>query len=247
MSPLPSDAELAEYYQRYDVLGEHEPYYAKMWGPEALAEPEGRDTEARFAWMKSVAGKTGKTLDVGSGPGLFLRLVSEDGGEAVGTELNARAAARSAEETGARVTSGTIDGVADRDFDVITLWDLLEHVPNPVRLVAACRERLKAGGWLFIETPDEASLLDRAVLALARLGLRGPADTFYGLHHLVLFRRKTVKRLLGENGFRVVEIRRATTDPGRVFRGSSLKDKMARLGLGLIGRGNKMLVAARKK
>jgi hypothetical protein len=109
-------------------------------------------------------------------------------------------------------------------------------------------------GWLFLETPDEGALLDRVVLGLSRLGIKGPAHTFYGLHHLVLFRPKTIRRLLEENGFKVVEIRGAATEVGRIFRGNGFKDKMTRLGLGglfllacLVGRQNKMLIAARKR
>jgi 2-polyprenyl-3-methyl-5-hydroxy-6-metoxy-1,4-benzoquinol methylase len=251
--PMPTIGELSDYYQHYDVMGEREPYYRDMWGKEALETPEGRDVRVRFLWAKKYCGKFRKTLDVGSGPGLFLRLVKEDGGEPVGAELNARAAARSAGELGVEVVAGGIERVDRRDFEEATLWDLLEHVPDPIGLIKDCHSRLVAGGWIFIETPDEASLLDRAVRLFARFGIKGPAATFYGLHHLVLFRPATVRRLLEDNGFEVVEIRGAATDPGRIFRGKGFRDMMARLGLGalfliskLVGRQNKMLIAAVK-
>ena len=254
MSPLPTASELIDYYQKYDVLGEREPYYKKLWTASALEAPEGKDIRDRFAWAKSFCKNFDKTLDVGSGPGLFLKLVKADGGEAVGVELNARAAERSSREIGVRVVSGSIDNVLDRNFDAITLWDLLEHVRDPKELIVDCALRLKTGGRLFIETPDEAALLDRAVLTLAKLRINGPASTFYGLHHLVLFRLQTVRRLLEDNGFKIVEIRGAATDPARIFRGNGFKDKMARLGLGglfliarIVGRQNKMLIAARKE
>jgi 2-polyprenyl-3-methyl-5-hydroxy-6-metoxy-1,4-benzoquinol methylase len=254
MSPMPSVAELADYYQKYDVLGEREPYYRELWTANALETPEGKDIGDRFSWAKSFCKNFGKTLDVGSGPGLFLRLVKADGGEAVGCELNARAAERSAKETGVPVFSGTIGDVPDRNFDTVALWDLLEHVNDPKKLIEDCRARLKSNGWLFIETPDEAALLDRAVLGLAKLGINGPAATFYGLHHLALFRRATVRRLLENGGFQVVAIAGAATEPSRIFRGNGIKDRMVRLGLGmlflfarLIGRQNKMLIAARKE
>ena len=252
--PMPSGNELAEYYQRYDVMGEREPYYRMMWGSAALDAPEGRDVRDRFAWAKKRCGVFGKTLDVGSGPGLFLRLVKEDGGEPMGAELNARAAERSSREIGVEVVAGGIERVGRKDFDVIALWDLLEHVPDPARLIEECRARLAECGWLFIETPDEGSLLDAAVRLSSRLGTAGPARTFYGLHHLVLFRRKTIRRLLEEGGFSIAEIRGASTGPGRIFRGNGFKDKMMRLALGALfllakaaDRQNKMLVAARKK
>lgn len=250
---MPTVSELIDYYQKYDVLGEREPYYRALWTASALETPEGKDIRDRFAWAKSFCKNFGMTMDVGSGPGLFLKLVKADGGEAVGVELNARAAERNAQEIGVPVFSGTIGDVPDRGFDTIALWDLLEHVDDPKELVVDCALRLKTGGWLFIETPDEASLLDRAVLTLAKLGINGSASTFYGLHHLVLFRPPTVRRLLEENGFRIVEVRGAATDPARIFRGNGIKDRMVRLGLGglflvarIVGRQNKMLIAAKK-
>jgi SAM-dependent methyltransferase len=253
MSPMPTEDELSAYYQKYDILGEREPYYQDLWGEKSLGTPAGIDIRERFLWAKGFCKKFGKTLDVGSGPGLFLRLVKESGGEAIGCELNARAAERSARELGVRVVSGIIGDVPDRDFDTIALWDLLEHVNDPNKLIEDCRARLKNGGWLFIETPDEGSVLDRAVLAFNRLGIKGPAETFYGLHHLVLFRRQTVMRLLEANEFKVVKISGAATDFTRIFRGNGFKDKIARLGVGglflvacVIGRQNKMLIAARK-
>lgn len=250
---MPNDAELGAYYQRYDVLGEREPYYQAMWGADAIKTPEGRDIQARYFWAQKYCGHFGKTLDAGSGPGLFLRLVKEAGGVPVGAELNARAAERSGRELGIKVVAGTVNEVDEKDFDTITLWDLIEHVSDPAKLIVECRKRLKDGGWLFLETPDEGGLLDRAVLFLEKIGVRGPAMTFYGLHHLVLFRPKTVARLLRDGGFTVVEIAGAATTAGRIFRGNGFKDKMTRLGLGglfllarLINRQNKMLIAAKK-
>lgn len=251
--PMPSSEEISAYYQRYDVLGEKEPYYREAWGPNALSSSEGLEIIERFKWSQKFCGRFGRVLDVGSGPGIFLRLVKSAGGEPHGIELNARAAERSAKELGVPVVSGTLADSAGK-FDQITLWDLLEHVSDPVALIRQCAERLEVGGWLFVETPNESALLDRFVLLLSGLGITGPAKTFYGLHHLVLFRNGTVSRLLRENGFEVVKIAGAETPPARVFRGKGFSDKIVRLGLNVIfavarimNRRNKMLIAAKKK
>jgi 2-polyprenyl-3-methyl-5-hydroxy-6-metoxy-1,4-benzoquinol methylase len=252
--PMPDAVELDAYYQKYDVMGERDPYYREAWGADALVSVEGREARKRYAWAKGVCGPLGRVLDVGSGPGIFLRILKEDGGEAAGVELNARAAERSGRELGVPVVSGTIDQVTATDFDAVTLWDILEHVADPAGFVVACSRRLKGGGWLLVETPDEGSLLDSAVRLLERLGIKGPAKVFYGLHHLILFRKKTIRRLLEANGFKTISIRGAATDPGRIFRGNGFKDKMARLSLGglflvarLVGRQNKMFIAAKKR
>jgi 2-polyprenyl-3-methyl-5-hydroxy-6-metoxy-1,4-benzoquinol methylase len=251
--PMPSVSELDAFYQHYDVMGEREPYYQKLWGAGAADSPEGMEIKTRFLWAEKICKKFGKTLDVGSGPGLFLKLAKAAGAAAFGCELNARAAKESAATTGVTVFSGDIGTVTEKDFDVVCLWDVLEHVSDQSNLLASAAQRLKKDGWLFVETPDEAALLDRLVLCLAGAGIKFPAATFYGLHHLVLFRKKTLTRLLEDNGFKVVIIAGAATDPGRVFRGNGFKDKIMRVALRvvffaarLIGRQNKMLVAARK-
>jgi len=257
MKPMPTDAELADYYQRYDVMGEREPYYAASWGPEALDTPEGRDVRARFAWVRTHLGDPRRVLDVGSGPGLFLRLVRAAGGAPVGVELNARAAERSAREFDVPVLAGTLhdESTLFRDaFGAITLWDLLEHVNDPAALVGRAHALLAPRGWLFIETPDESSLLDRTIGALARVGVTFPANAFYGMHHLALFRPATIRRLLAEGGFEVVEIRGAGTTVSRVFRGSGAGQWALRAVLNvlffcakMLGKENKMLIAARKR
>jgi 2-polyprenyl-3-methyl-5-hydroxy-6-metoxy-1,4-benzoquinol methylase len=253
MKPMPTDAELAAYYQKYDVMGEREPYYRDLWGPDALQSGEGRAIADRTKWLRSIVAQPKKVLDIGSGPGLFLRLMKEAGASVMGVELNARAAERSAQEFGVPVHAGRIAELRETGFDVITLWDLVEHVNDPHALIHDCAARLAPGGWLFIETPNEGSLLDVAVRTAVNLGVTGPADTFYGMHHIALFRPKTIRRLLETHGFKVMQIRGAETDPARIFRGTGFKDRVMCAGLGvlffiarIVGKPNKMLIAAHR-
>ena len=138
-------------------------------------------------------------------------------------------------------------------FDAITLWDLFEHVPSPRALLVRVQALLKPGGFLFIETPNVNSLLDRVLTALARLGIKGPAITFYGLHHLTLWNPKTIRTLFNEVGLNVREIRASSTPARRIFRGKSSSERIMRLGVDaiqfvgkLIGRQNKMIIIAEK-
>lgn len=253
MRPMPTGAELADFYQTYDVVGECGAYYQESWGPGALETPEGRDVADRADWMLRRLPAGARVLDVGSGPGLFLRLMKKRGVLAEGVELSGPAAQRSARDYALRVHNGTIADLSPDAYGAITLWDVIEHVQDPAALVREAARRLPAGGWLFLETPDEGALLDRAVLLLARLRFDGPAKTFYGLHHVVLFRPATMRRLLEENGFRVREVRGAETHIGRAFREKTLRHHVMRAGLRalfavatLTGSRNKMLVAAQR-
>jgi 2-polyprenyl-3-methyl-5-hydroxy-6-metoxy-1,4-benzoquinol methylase len=253
MVPMPTAEELFRYYQSYDVVGEAGDYYAESWGPDALETPEGADVRDRADWMLRLLPRPRRVLDVGSGPGHFLRVMKERGIPAEGAELSGPAAERSAREHGLIVQPGTIADAPRGPFAAITLWDVVEHVRDPAAMIREAAARLERGGWLFLETPDEAALLDRATIALARAGWRGPADVFYGMHHVVLFRRATIERLLGDNGFEVRAFRGAETYIGRAFRGRTLRDRVMRTGLRavfllgrVLSRPNKMLVAAQK-
>ncbi len=254
MRPMPTDRELFDYYQRYDIVGEHYPYFAALWRPDALDTPEGREIRERAGLVLAATPRPQRVLEVGSGHGLFLKVLVDAGVHAEGVELSARAAERSRAAHGVTVHAGTLDSVPGSTFDAIAMWDLLEHVADPHGLVAQAAARLSPGGRLFVETPDEAALLDRTILALHRLGVSWPARQFYGTHHLVLFRRASIRRLLEQHGFVVEGITGASTYVARSFSGSGLKARASRLFLGalfalakLVGRQNKMIVVAKKR
>lgn len=254
--PLPSDAELRVWYQRYDVLGQRDSYYAWVNAAAPLATPEGRELAARFALVqRHVRGAAPRLLEVGSGHGFFLSLAKQAGFAAVGVELNAAAAQASRERFGVDVRAGTIDSAAlpENHFDAVVLWDLLEHVRDPAGLLAQVHRCLKPDGLLFLETPDTDSLLDLAVLTLARLGWSMPGRMFYGLHHLTLFNRRNLRRLLGVQGFALEVLGACSTRASRVFRGRRLRDRVLRVAVGcvqfagrLARRQNKMLAIARR-
>lgn len=122
--PLPSDAELRVWYQRYDVLGQRDAYYAWVNAAAPLATPEGRELAARFALVqRHVRGAAPRLLEVGSGHGFFLSLAKQAGFAAVGVELNAAAAQASRERFGVDVRAGTIDSAAlpENHFDAVVL------------------------------------------------------------------------------------------------------------------------------
>ena len=85
-----------------------------------------------------------------------------------------------------------------RSFDVITLWDVLEHLPDPSRVIEHIAVLLKPGGLLVVNYPDRGSWLARG------LGRRWP---FLSSVHLYYFTRRTMTVLLQKHGFSVVDIR----------------------------------------
>ena len=98
-----------------------------------------------------------KLLDIGAGIGVFVKEAALQGWDAVGLDLS-HVAAESARSEGITVIQGTIDDMpVGHTFDSITMWDVIEHVDDPLCVVRSAFERLLPGGWLFVETGNYQS------------------------------------------------------------------------------------------
>ena len=142
----------------------------------------------------------GEILDVGAASGFFLKLAKERGWKAAGLEISPYAV-REAQRSGLDVRCGALgENIFDRRFDAVTMLDVIEHLPDPQAAVASCRDLLRPGGPLVINTPDTSSLLARF------LGKRW--YSFVPPEHLSYFNAKNLSKLLVRNSFRVEEVGR---------------------------------------
>ena len=85
-----------------------------------------------------------------------------------------------------------------KSYDVVTLWDVLEHTPDPKTEMREMHRLLKDDGLLVINYPDIGSWIARA---------DGTSWVFLLDVHLYYFTRATIRKLLGDAGFEVVRIR----------------------------------------
>ena len=127
-----------------------------FWGqgaepsPEQEAEWSARDDQRAFL----VGAGPGRLLDVGCGFGHFVRWAVDHGWDAFGTDFDPWARERTVVPGRVRTEPAEFDG----SFDVVTLWDVLEHVPRPIEFAAELRERLQPGGRLVVGSPNFAAL-----------------------------------------------------------------------------------------
>jgi len=146
-------------------------------------------------------GPPGRVLDVGCAAGFFLEVMRDRGWEVAGVEPSAAIAGAARERVGAeRIHAGTLETApfdAGR-FDLVTLWDVVEHVADPVDLLRRAARLLAPEGLLVLETQDVGSPVARA------LGRRW--HHFKHLEHLYHFDRRTVEALLRRAGLAPVEI-----------------------------------------
>lgn len=103
------------------------------------------------------AGK--RLLDVGCGGGDIVKMAREAGFEAAGVEFSADAVAYG-RARGLDVAQGTLEGAAfpDASFDGVSLFHVLEHLPDPVGTLREVRRILKPGGVLLVQVPNFGSL-----------------------------------------------------------------------------------------
>ncbi|MBU4473631.1 MAG: class I SAM-dependent methyltransferase [Candidatus Omnitrophica bacterium] len=94
-------------------------------------------------------------------------------------------------------------GFRDEFFDVVTMTDVFEHIPNPCQMLGTVRRILKKDGILFIKVPN--GLFNLTKLHLARLTNKiNTYDIFDSYEHLVHYTYDTLNKMLQRNGFTVI-------------------------------------------
>jgi 2-polyprenyl-3-methyl-5-hydroxy-6-metoxy-1,4-benzoquinol methylase len=153
-------------------------------------------------------------LDIGCGTGAFLAYLGRQRPDVlrVGVELDLeRAAQARAANPGARILTGdALESLAaiDERFDLITLWDVYEHVPEPGPLLGILAEKLSPEGCIYIQTIHENSavpFLGRLSYHLTGGWLRGPVRRTHDPDHLVFFSRKGLDMLSRKAGLAIRE------------------------------------------
>jgi SAM-dependent methyltransferase len=172
-----------------------------------------------------------RALDVGASSGAWLEVAAGEGMTATGVELGDETAA-GARSRGLDMRTGTLEEAfpADTDerFDLITFWDVLEHLPDPRRELAVASRMLTPGGLIAATFPNVEGWYPRIThrLIARRTGAWEYADLPV---HLYDFAPGTARRLLGRAGLEVVALRTFPTDFS-LYRATSLSPE--RLGGG---------------
>jgi SAM-dependent methyltransferase len=199
-NPRPTPAEIGAYYPP-----EYDSFVAPPWCHPRLLPRLARlyGLKKRWALVEQHAPPhVGQLdiLDVGCATGVFLAAGSAHWRK-TGIELSAEAVRYAQERFGLRVYQGTLETVAlpDHSFDVVTLWDVLEHVHQPVQTLAHVRRLLRPDGILVLRMPNLDSW-DARLFGPGWAGLDAP-------RHLMVPDTTTTQRLLEQSGFTLVERR----------------------------------------
>lgn len=143
----------------------------------------------------------GRLLDLGCATGNFLNAMrARDGWEVYGVEVNANAAEYARRRFGLNVFTGELADAhfPDKFFDVVTLWDVLEHLHEPTRTLREIGRILVPGGLLVASMPNLDSL-DARLFSRYWVGLDAP-------RHLYVFTPDTARALFIKTGYRLERI-----------------------------------------
>lgn len=156
-------------------------------------------TDARFSWFLGRGLTPGRLLDVGCGGGGFLAEAGARGWKATGVDYEERMIALARErglDAHAADLGDFLKTRAAKEFDAVTLFDVLEHSPEPRALLASLKPVLKRGGHLAVTFPNAG-----------RPAWFGRESFDYPPHHFTRWDSAALTDFLRREGFAVVETR----------------------------------------
>src|SRR4051794_6536541 len=152
VSPAPTAAELAAFYQQAAYYTDSSVGYTDYIGDQSRHEQLARE---RLRRIERLQPKRGQILDVGCAAGFFLRVAQLRGWEPLGVELSREMADMASQLIDRPVASNLADlSAAPGSLDCIALWEYIEHIPDPRDEIERLVALLRSGGVLALSTPN---------------------------------------------------------------------------------------------
>ncbi|MDX2172642.1 MAG: class I SAM-dependent methyltransferase [Bacteroidota bacterium] len=186
MEKIPSSQQLKDYYTSYSYAIEEVLPASTIKSYNILLD--------EFEKYK----KTNKILDVGCGRGWFLLEAKKRGWRVYGTEYSQTAVKR-CRENGIEMKEGELDLALfdEKDFDIITSFEVIEHINNPHKELKLIYDLLRIGGLFYCTTPNFNSLM--------RYYLKDKYNIIEYPEHLSYYTKSTLNKVVNENGLKPIK------------------------------------------
>lgn len=137
-----------------------------------------------------------KILDIGCASGHFIELANKQGHETYGIELTKKAVDYCKSKGLNVIDKELCDGLFNTKFDLITYWDVIEHLPNPSELMEITKNMLNDGGLVLCLVPNADSLAAKI--------MHEKTNMFTPNVHINIFTKKTLESFMSNNGFKSI-------------------------------------------
>lgn len=255
-SPYLSSEAMRQVYASGADLGKQYPVFE---GYLEASEDVSRDTATRrsflraLATLESLSFSAPKTLlDLGCGRGLFMKLAEDRGWKTRGIDFGRENVEFARRQYGLDVEEADLFKKDWKQrFGAVTLWDLLEHVAEPLELLRIVRGALEEGGVALAALPRESNVytwIAKGVYRASAGKSRALLEMLYPSEHLTYYSADSAGRLFAAAGLRVEKIETEMSDLGRMTLPAAMRAGMTMLnGAGnLVGGQTRLLVYARK-
>ena len=164
---------------------------------------------------KNLSGEK-KILDIGFGNGFFLAAAQKRGWKVQGIDSSQTNVQKAKEKYGLNLQKANLEtDIPDEDYDAITFWDVIEHLPNPHEALQKVKTFLKPNGKLLIAVPSDDGFLSHLSAFLYTLSgghLKTGVEKFYVLEHVSYYTPKSLELLGQTNGFKKCDSFSSSTD-----------------------------------
>ncbi len=188
------DADLVDYDKNYRE--KYSPVLGKVMHAEEFYDFSKGIYSNRIKRIKSLLRPSHDILEIGCATGYFLDLIREQVSTCTGIELDKKYAKFAREKLNLNIYDKPIEKIKFRKkFDTIFLFQVLEHIPNPIEFLKSCKKILKKNGRIYIEVPN----LDDALYSV----YQNPKfkEFYFRAPHLYYYNKKTLSMLMKKGGF----------------------------------------------
>ncbi|MGB0524007.1 MAG: class I SAM-dependent methyltransferase [Flammeovirgaceae bacterium] len=197
-NPRPTLKTLPNYYQ--EEYFKDERHYSKFYNEDGSIKVAGIDYHSRIADIEHHVQQRGNLLEIGCARGEFLKQMKARGWSVNGVEISEDASTYAREQNHIDVFCGTLEEYKEEKlFDVICMYQTLEHVPHPQYVIERSFSLLKSGGIVVIEVPNVQAFDMKISKERTRLSYDLP-------RHLNHFYPSQLEKELKKCGFKTVDI-----------------------------------------
>lgn len=192
----PKQGDLSDYYKEE---------YRKLYTPVIGKELDSKETfdiylpfqKRKIDALKHILKPDMKVLDIGSSTGHFLYTMREHVGEVIGIEFNKENVEFSNKKLGIKTYNKPIEetDIPEKSFGLITIFHVLEHMPDPLSFLNTVKRYLKSDGFVCVEVPN----VEDALIALYKS--KAYADFWYREPHIFNYSASTLTKMMDKVGF----------------------------------------------